>query len=359
MKKRKKILVFAQSGVGGAERMSVTISKSLDRDRFEVKYYLIGHSKKSSAPLADFIPKDLAVCQINFNNPICLIFAFFWIILVEKPNLVFASVINLNNKLLLLKSLFKHTKFIVRCDNYLYTYTEKQKRIIDNTYFRADLIIAQTDEMKHELIDEMCINSAKVVVLHNPIDIETIDRKIQNDVNPYNSSDIVNYVAVGRFAFQKGFDLLIHAFAEVKNTYTNANLYIVGKNDGNCEAFYNEVITLIKLYKLEDSVHCVGYQKNPYSYLKYADCFVLSSRWEGLPNVLIESQYLGTPAAAFKCIPIIQRIITDGVTGYCADKESPSSLADAMIRAINLGRVNYTYHSASVNDFETIFEQNS
>lgn len=357
MQKRKKIIVFAQSTVGGAERMSVTITKSLDRKKFEVVYYLVGPTDdKGKAPLQEFIPNDMKVNCVAGSNPLFMIGKYLRILLKERPNVVFSSVININNKLLLLRELFKKTKFIVRCDNYLYTYTDRQRRIIDKTYYRADIIIAQTEEMKQELIDEMHISEDKVVALQNPVDTETINKKIQTGKNPYSDDDKVRYVASGRFAHQKGFDLLVETFAIVKKQQPEAELYIVGRNDGGFENYYNEVKQLIEKHGLQDSVKCVGFQNNPYVYIKYADCFVLSSRWEGLPNVMIESLYLGTPVAAFKCIPVIGRIVTDGVDGYLAEKENVESLAKAMIKASELGRVISVYKSASMDDFHHVLE---
>ena len=354
--KCKKLLVFAQSSVGGAERMSVTITKTLDREKFEVVYYLVGPTDdKGKAPLQAFIPNDLKVHCVTGSNPLFLIGKYLRILLKERPDIVFSSVININNKLLLLSNLFKKTKFIIRCDNYLYTYTDRQRRIIDKTYYRADIIIAQTEEMKQELIDEMHISEDKVVALQNPVDTDTINKKIQTGKNPYPNDGKVRYVASGRFAHQKGFDLLVEAFAIVKKQQPEAELYIVGRNDGGCKDYYNEVKQLIEKYGLQYSVKCVGYKDNPYVYIKYADCFVLSSRWEGLPNVLIESLYLGTPAAAFKCIPVIERIIDNGVTGFCAEKENVSSLADAMIRTLDLGKVKSSYKSNKIDDFTKLF----
>lgn len=355
--KKRKLLVFAQSSVGGAERMSVTITKSLDRKMFEVVYYLVGPTDdKGKAPLQEFIPNDMKVHCVAGSNPLFMIGKYLRILLKERPDVVFSSVININNKLLLLSDLFKKTKFIVRCDNYLYTYTDRQRRIIDKTYHRADIIIAQTEEMKQELIDDMHISEDKVVALQNPVDTETINKKIQKGKNPYSNDGKVRYVASGRFAHQKGFDLLIEAFAIVKKQQPEAELYIVGRNDGGCEDYYNEVKQLIEKYGLHDCVKCVGFQNNPYVYIKYADCFVLSSRWEGLPNVMIESLFLGTPVAAFKCIPVIGRIVTDGVDGYLAEKENVESLAKAMTKASELGRVISVYKSASMDDFHHVLE---
>lgn len=99
----------------------------------------------------------------------------------------------------------------------------------------------------------------------------------------------------------------------------------------------------------------MGFSDNPYVYLKYADCFVLSSRWEGLPNVLVESLFLKTPVAAFKCIPIIERMVRDGVDGYLAEKENPSSLASAIINAMKMGRTNPVYRGATKDDYISLF----
>lgn len=89
--------------------------------------------------------------------------------------------------------------------------------------------------------------------------------------------------------------------------------------------------------------------------MKYANCFVLSSRNEGLPNVMIEALYLGTPVAAFKCIPVIERIVSQGTTGYLAAKENIRELADAMLKAVKLGRIETTYNTNSEVIFSKIF----
>ena len=83
----------------------------------------------------------------------------------------------------------------------------------------------------------------------------------------------------------------------------------------------------------------------------------MSSRNEGLPNVLIESLYLGTPVAATKCIPVISRIVEDGVNGFVAEPENAESLALAMLNAVCLGRVSSSYQSADENEFAKLFER--
>ena len=87
--------------------------------------------------------------------------------------------------------------------------------------------------------------------------------------------------------------MLIDAFIEAYKSLKNVDLYIVGDNTLENGIIYEDIMRKAIDNNVKTLVHCVGYKDNPYVYIKYADCFVLSSRWEGLPNVMLESLYLG------------------------------------------------------------------
>lgn len=350
----KKVLFFLQSGVGGAERITATIGKSLDCSKFYVIFYLLDRPIGTSS-IKDFIPSGYDIRMLPDVKGLGLIKELHRTLKTERPDIVFSSMMYINTKLLALSPFCKRTKFIVRNNNYLYTLGLAQKIVLKATYWMADKIIAQTEEMKDELVKQMGLRSGKVVVLHNPVDTRTIDEKIKAP-SPYPSTSGIRYVASGRFFHVKGFDVLVKAFRLVVQEQPDAELYIVGNKTGNCAEYYQTIELLINELGLQDKVHCVGFQENPYVYVRYADCFVLSSRNEGLPNVLIEALYLGTPAASTTCIPIISRIIDEGVTGYLAETENPGSLAKAMLKASKLGRVQSTYKSATTDDFAKLFE---
>ena len=84
---------------------------------------------------------------------------------------------------------------------------------------------------------------------------------------------------------------------------------------------------------ISEFVKFVGFQANPYKYLKYADVFVLSSIYEGLPNVMLEAMYLGKPVAVTACIPYISQVVRPGVNGYLAPVGDSNALAKAMTEA--------------------------
>lgn len=352
---KKKAIFYLQAGVGGAERMTVLIGKFLDRTKFEVKFCIVPKGQVSSR-ITDFIPDGYAVAQIPEASPLKVMRCIYHVLRSEKPDVVFSSVLYLNNKILPFRYLFPNTKFIIRCENYLFTFSRKQKLMMWLAYRMADYIIAQTEEMAEELTSQLGISNSKVFTLHNPIDTGSIEEKLKDSVSPYPDNGMLHYVASGRFAFQKGFDMLVQSFAELLKRKPNAELYIIGAKDGIHEEEFCKVNNLIEQLGIDGRVHCVGFRKNPYPYIRYADCFVLSSRWEGLPNVLIEALFLGTPVAAVKCIPIIERIVNEGKDGFMAEKGDIASLTDAMDKAIGLGRVKMSYKGSSPENFTDLFE---
>ena len=349
---KKKVLMFLQSGVGGAERVTVTIGKNLDKEKYDVIFCCIG---KENDAIEKFIPSDYRIIRQKKRNPIIQIWTYEKIIAKEKPDIVFASVININNKVLLSRLFFPKIKFIIRSDNNLNIFTRVQQKIIQVTYRLADYIIAQTDEMAEGLIKDAKLDKRKVVILANPIDTSYINAKLENTESPYKNKANIHYVASGRFAESKGFDLLIEAFAIVHKENPQTDLHILGRTGGEENLVFKKVEQLITSNSLSDCITLTGQLENPYPYIKYADCFVLSSRYEGLPNVLLESLYLETPVAAFKCIPAIERIVHNGENGYTANAEDINELSKAMSKAILIGKLKSNYKSASIAEFEKLF----
>lgn len=351
---KKKVLFFLQSGVGGAERVTVTIAKYLDTTKFEVKFCIVDRPLGKTT-IDVFIPAQYSKVRIPNVKGLKQLRALYGVLRCEKPDFVFSSIMHTNTKLLALSVFFPKIKFIVRNNNYVYTLSKKQKFILKYTYCMADVVVAQTEEMKDELIREMNVPEGKIKVLQNPIDVDTIDSMVAHP-SPYEENGKIRYVASGRFVPAKGFDVLIRAFDLVKREQADSELFIVGNIDGVCSEYYGSIKKLVRELGLDESVHCLGFQKNPYIYIKNADCFVLSSRNEGLPNVLIEALYLGIPVAATKCIPVILRIVDDTKNGFLAESEDPESLAEAMLKASKLGRITSRYQSACCIDFQNLFE---
>lgn len=353
---KKKILFFIQNGVGGAERMTINIAKLLPLSEWDITFCKVSiPCTLQNGRIDDFIPNNYKLTNISWSSQIAIIKQMWDIMKRIKPDVVFSSLMPYNQRLLLLRPLFKSTRFIVRNDNYLFTISPVKRFALKHTYRNASTIIAQTEEMKSELC-ELGLKADKIVVLHNILDTELINSKA-NAPSPFPNDSTTRYVSVGRFAAQKGFDILVKAFAEVIKEKPDSELYIVGDYETNGKIVYNELLALIKNLNITNNVFFVGYTDNPYRYIKNASVYVLSSRYEGLPNVLVEAQFLKTPSAAVKCVPIISRMINDGFNGFLAEPENPHSLAKAMISSSKIEEVIPIYKSSSKEDFISIFKE--
>lgn len=344
-----KIIFFTQSALGGAERMSIIYAKILSKE-----HEVILHSFGSFNVLEPFCENKFVVRFHKGNSALDgFVSSVRRIVKSEKPDVIFCSLMPLNWRVALATFGLK-TRIIFRSDNYIETQGILSKIRLAIAYRRAEYIIAQTEEMRMGIINKLFINASKVVTIHNPLDKEYINNKLK-EKSPYPDNKCIKYLAVGRITSEKGFDLLIEAFSNVVKCNPNSELYIVGDTSYN-PVYYKSLLRLVDEKRLRNIIHFVGLTDNPYTYMRYADVFVLSSRIEGLPNVLIEALYCGTPSAAFKCIPVIERIVQDGKTGYLANKENVTELSEAMILASELNKIHTSYNSESESFIVSLFK---
>ncbi|WP_160109046.1 glycosyltransferase [Pseudomonas izuensis] len=130
-------------------------------------------------------------------------------------------------------------------------------------------------------------------------------------------------VAVGRLAHQKGFDTLIDAFARLPQR--TVRLIIFG--DGTLRA---QLLDQARALGVADRVDLPGYTPDPMAQVAAADCFVLSSRFEGSPNALVEALATGTPVIATRCPHGPQDILDDGAVAPLVAVDDPAALAQAI-----------------------------
>ena len=352
--KKRKVLFFLPSNTGGAERMTITLAKMLPPDEFEVKFVIV---HRSLGTIVNFIPPEYEVIHIPVHNIWCAAtLRIIKVIRREKPDAVFSSLLYLNYRLIVAAKICG-VKVIVRNNIDLSrTSSSWSKRMVIFTYRWVDKVIAQQEEMHDEIIEFTGLSAKKVITLHNPIDTDSIDVKCQV-TSPYiNADKQLKYVWVARFSREKGHDLLIKALHLVRKKNSDAHLYLVGKFE-QAGAFFQELTGLIDSLDLKDYVHLVGFDSNPYRWVKNGDVYVMPSRLEGLPNSLIDAMYLGKPVVATRCIPVIDRIVEDGYNGYVVPSEDVEAMAEAMLKAPGLKGFKMTYKPASKEDVVALFRR--
>ena len=136
-------------------------------------------------------------------------------------------------------------------------------------------------------------------------------------------------LGAGRLTEQKDFPTLIRAFALVRKKHP-ARLMILGEGEER-----SKLETLVQELGLEKEVSLPGFVDNPYKYMKRAAVFVLSSRWEGFPNVLVEAMALGTPVVSTDCPNGPAEILENGKWGELVPVGETQSLASAVLRTLD------------------------
>lgn len=302
---RPKKIFFLLPGLtfGGAERVIFTLCNYLNREDFQP--YLVLFNKEGM-PL-ELLNENVQVIDLKVDRIRFAIFKVLSLIRKEKPNIVFGGWGEVSAFLAPFVPFFKKTKFVARETNVVSEHVKRKEiRFFYRFYNNFHQIIAQSDDMQKDLVENINIDPRKIVKINNPVDVEFIQSQMISDEKKF-STMVKNVVAIGNLTERKGFDMLLIVFAHLKDE--NIELTILG--DGRDR---DELIQQKEELGLE-KVHFVGIQKNPYPFLQQADLFVLSSRYEGFPNVLLEAGACGTYALANDCPGGIREIIQEGING--------------------------------------------
>jgi len=294
--KKKIIFIIPSLGGGGAERVFVNLVKEIDKSIFEVVLVSITNKKNTYE-----LPNNIKI--INFNEKRVMrsprkIIKLVW---KEKPDLLVSTLGHMNQMILLLKPLFpQKTKVIIRQTNIISmnkhnNLMARSIRLINKRLLKgADKIICQSQFMKEDFIEHTGVSDCKVVKIYNPVDIEEVYRLSKENVQ-YDFANQKNIFFIGRLTPVKRVPLIISAFADYHKKNASSRLFILG--DGPDKS---KIQKIIKGKKLEKHVKLIGFQQNPYKWLKNADLFILASKHEGMPNVLIEALALEIPTLILK-----------------------------------------------------------
>lgn len=239
--------------------------------------------------------------------------------------------------------MFPKTKFITRETNVVSKHvTRKEILFFYRFYPNFHQIIAQSDDMKNDLIQNFNISEHKIVKINNPVDFDLINRLKEEEVSVGFDTSYKNIVAIGNLSPRKGFDLLLDVMNELK--HEKIQLTILG--DG---AFKDELIKQKDELKLAN-VRFQGNVPNPFVYLKHADLFVLSSRYEGFPNVLLEAGACGTYSLANNAPGGINEIIQEGINGGIFPIDNTKGFAQKIKEVL-------THHHPKEQLVESIFSR--
>lgn len=194
-------------------------------------------------------------------------------------------------------------------------------------FARMHRLIAVSEEIKSQLEHEVWVDGRKIVVIPNGIDASRTETLANEPLShPWFSPDSPPVVlGVGRLVPQKGFDVLIRAFALARRR-SLMRLVIVG--DGPPET-RNQLSELAQRLGVADDVWFAGLVANPFPFYRAAKLFVLSSRWEGMSNALLEAMACGCPSVS-TLSPGSREVLADGRYGLLVPVGDSDMLASAI-----------------------------
>ncbi|MCG7908581.1 MAG: glycosyltransferase [Candidatus Thiodiazotropha taylori] len=193
-------------------------------------------------------------------------------------------------------------------------------------YPHIDRIIAVSEGVRQDTLAVSGIDPDKVSVVRNPVITPQLQRAAEAPVpHPWlEAREIPVILGAGRLTLQKDFHTLIQAFAQLRQRRP-CRLIILG--DGRQKAPLQE---LAESLGVTADLALPGFTSNPYAYMKRSQLFVLSSRWEGSPNVLTEAMALGVPVVSTDCPSGPNEILAQGRIAPLVPVGDHQALAEAM-----------------------------
>ena len=295
MKHCKDILfILPKFSGGGAERVTLNLLAELYNRGYSVGIVVFD----SSGPLLSMVPDNVPVYNLN-----TYILRRSVVLLVKKirelsPKAVFSTLGYVNVTLLAISWLLpRKTKIWIREANLPSislsnnAHPRAMTILYKLLYKKSDKLICTSTRMRNEFILDFLIPEHIIEILPNPIDTEAI--RISALPEKRFDKGGICYIASGRLTLQKGFDRLLYWFSELENK--KSTLSILGQG-----SLKDELIKQTRILNIQDRVKFVGFCNNPWQWYSGADVFLLSSRWEGMPNSALESLVCGTPVISTK-----------------------------------------------------------
>jgi glycosyltransferase involved in cell wall biosynthesis len=313
----KKICIITRSlAGGGAERVAINLAShfaNLGHPTTLIAISSEGAYKKQIRNNFDFV-------DLKSSNTRSSIFKLYYELRKRRPDFVLSVILRSNIATGLVFYLSKkYCKVIMREAN---TFDEiyqlsplrsfVRKFLMKLTYLKADKIIANSEQTKQDLVDNRIVNEKKISVIGNPVIPDNVldlsNQSIEHEW--FKSSAIKVILTIGRLHLQKDQETLIKAFALAHKEVDKLRLVIIGEGERK-----TNLIKTAKELNVFDKIEIMNFQDNPYPFYKRSDLFVLTSKWEGFGNVLVEAMACGTPIICTNCRGGPKEILKNGDLG--------------------------------------------
>jgi glycosyltransferase involved in cell wall biosynthesis len=348
----KRIPIFISfSGEGGVERMVSNLIKEFVRQGYSIDLLLI----KARGEHLKHLPKEVNIIKLGSDHTAFTLWPLIRYLRQHKPEAMLVA----KHRAIMIALFAKilagvNTRIVGRLGTNLSQALEGKSAVrkwfwhfqMRRLYPKAEKIIPVSEGVLSDVANITGLGADKLRVIHNPV-ITTEMSVLANEPidHPWftdKQSPII--IGAGRFTRQKDFITLIKAFAQVRQ-HKPCRLVLLGA--GNLQAQYEQLADELGV---RNDISMPGFMHNPYPYMKQADLFVLSSAWEGSPNVLSEALAMGTPVVATDCPSGPREVLQGGKIAPLVEVGDDKNMAEAMLEVLN-DPPNKTTLQAAVNEY--------
>lgn len=336
------LLLVPHLGGGGAERVTALLAGGLPEEKFCVHLGLMTPDRNEASQNARLtLPPCVTVHRLGARRVRGAAWRLLRLVWHVRPDLIVSNMFHLNFLVLLLRPLLpRETRCVIRqngmtaLETGIGASTQALYRIL---YPRAEKIICQTDAMAREL-GTLLGSERNLCVLPNPVEPNPVEADgaaaARGTDSPLHDLDSpprepgLHLLAVGRLAREKGFDILLPAFAHVLAQFPAASLTILG--EGPDEAALK---ALSRELGIVERVNFPGYVADPRERFAAASLFVLSSRHEAMSNALLEAAAAGLPIVATPALGGVETLLSGAPGTWVAREISAEALGESLVEA--------------------------
>jgi len=333
---KQKLAVFISfSGEGGVERMVSALINEFNEKGHDVDLLLIKARGGHLQAVSDSVNK----IKLGSNHSWLTLWPLVKYLRKEKP----AALLAVKHRAIMVALIARrlagvNTRIVGRLGTNVSTALEGKSgfrkllwhKSMQSIYPMADKLVPVSEGVSDDIRNISGIDKNKLEVIRNPVvtnkTLKLADEPLEHPWFAANQSPVI--LGAGRFTRQKDFPTLIKAFA-LLHQQKECRLVILGKG-GDQQACRE----LAESLGVEKDIDFPGFDSNPFRYMRHAALFVLSSAWEGSPNVLCEALAVGTPVVSTNCPSGPFEILQNGKYGILVPVGDAEALAKAMAQTL-------------------------
>ncbi|WPZ18248.1 glycosyltransferase [Geobacillus subterraneus] len=331
----KKLAFFLPSlHEGGVEVVVLNLIKELIKQNYSIDLLLTVKEGR----LLDKVPPSVRIINLRSKRALNSLSPLINYLKKEKPDILFSAKTYVNILSIVATKLSRVSTRIVVSEHTILSLNAKNSRSFRGRYLiplfariflrYADEIVAVSEGVASDLVNVFKIPKKCVNTIYNPIVSDELINNAKKEIFIPNQDDEPIILGVGRLTQVKDFKTLIEAFAIVRKKI-KARLIIIGDGEER-----DSLVLLAKKLGIEKYIYLPGYKDNPLPYMSKASVFVLSSKYEGFGNVIVEALACGTSVVSTNCPSGPAEILDHGRYGRLVSVGNKEELAQAIIETL-------------------------